>query len=272
MKKSNFNFNYTFKYTPYSYSKISTFKNCPYRFKLQYIDKIKTKFNKTPALEKGSFLHYGIEHYLKGNLKDEINKYNFEVSGKDDIINYKKQLKQILKGENVQIYKSFNKNNVYIEEGFGLYWKNINDKWQFELGKYSKQSTIYGYIDLMIYDDFLERVNIIDHKSGKFRKDQDELQLKIYAIVGFLKFPDVNDVYVQFDFLEHNKSINFKFERKDFDKISYEVIQKIIEVENEENFNKKDTFCNWCPYYNEGHCNGKDIPIVEEMSINSIKI
>ena len=35
------------KYAPYSYSMIGTFKNCPYRFKLQYIDKIKTKFEKT---------------------------------------------------------------------------------------------------------------------------------------------------------------------------------------------------------------------------------
>jgi len=262
MKNSKFNF----KYIPYSYSKINTFKNCPYRFKLQYLDKIKTKFNKTPALEKGSFLHYGIEHYLKGDLKDKINEFKFEVSKDENILEYKKQLKKILKSENVQLYKSFDKENVFIEEGFGLYWKEINNKWQFELGEYSFDSTIYGYIDLMIYDDFLERVSIIDHKSGKYREDQDELQLKIYAIVGFLKFPNINNVYVQFDFIEQDKSINFKFERKDLDKISYEVIQKIIEIENEKNFNKKDTYCNWCPYYSEGHCSGKDIPIIEDFN------
>ena len=109
------------KYAPYSYSMIGTFKNCPYRFKLQYIDKIKTKFNVTPALEKGKFLHFGIEHYLKGTLKDKINEFKFQTISENEKKEIFKLLKKILKSKNIQFYKSFD--NLYIEYGFGLILK-----------------------------------------------------------------------------------------------------------------------------------------------------
>ena len=46
-----------------SYSRISTFKQCPYQYKLIYIDKLKTKFNMDPsnALVLGTAIHTGIE-------------------------------------------------------------------------------------------------------------------------------------------------------------------------------------------------------------------
>lgn len=46
-----------------SYSRVGTFKQCPYKYKLQYIDKLKTKFNLDPqnALVLGTAVHEGIE-------------------------------------------------------------------------------------------------------------------------------------------------------------------------------------------------------------------
>ena len=41
------------KFIPYSYSKIASFKQCPYKFKLQYIDKVEIPFETNIALEKG---------------------------------------------------------------------------------------------------------------------------------------------------------------------------------------------------------------------------
>lgn len=57
-----------------SYSRIDTFKQCPYKYKLIYIDKLETKFNLDPtnALVLGTALHTGIEKTFWKQLKDII--------------------------------------------------------------------------------------------------------------------------------------------------------------------------------------------------------
>ena len=41
------------KHAPYSYSKISTFQQCPLKFKFQYIDRIPVDQEQSPAIERG---------------------------------------------------------------------------------------------------------------------------------------------------------------------------------------------------------------------------
>ena len=238
------------KYKPYSYSMIGTFKNCPYRFKLQYIDKIKTKFNLSPALEKGSFIHKGIELYLKNKLDESIKDYKFTTINEEEKKEIFKTLKKILKGKNIQFYKSFD--NLYIEYGFGL---NLKDN-DVEVKPYGKDVDIRGFIDLMFYDDFTNSVYIIDHKTGQFRKNQDKLQISIYYLVAYKLFPEAEKFYLNFDFVEHDKSVSYTYTRDDFNEILNYVKNSIKQVEEEKEFSKKTTYCNWCPYFNEGHCNG----------------
>lgn len=47
-----------------SYSKVSCFSECPYKYKLRYLDKLETKFDEkaTNALVLGTAIHEGIEH------------------------------------------------------------------------------------------------------------------------------------------------------------------------------------------------------------------
>ncbi len=50
----------------FSHSRIGVFKSCPYKYKLQYIDKVKTILNADAnnALILGTSLHTGIEKIL----------------------------------------------------------------------------------------------------------------------------------------------------------------------------------------------------------------
>lgn len=76
----------------YSYSNISTFSQCPYRWKLQYLDKLKTipETNADNALWLGLGLHKGIE---TGSAELGVAEYqsHFNVLT-DEIINYSIQL------------------------------------------------------------------------------------------------------------------------------------------------------------------------------------
>ena len=53
-----------------SYSEIRQWKECPWRHKLLYIDKLST-FEESPHLHYGTIIHDGCEHFLKTKeLKD----------------------------------------------------------------------------------------------------------------------------------------------------------------------------------------------------------
>lgn len=60
-----------------SYSRIDTFKQCPYKYKLIYIDKLETKFNLDPtnALVLGTALHTGIEKNVLEAIKGYYSNY-----------------------------------------------------------------------------------------------------------------------------------------------------------------------------------------------------
>ena len=49
-----------------SYSEVRSWKECPYRHKLAYVDKIDT-FEESPYLDYGTLLHEQIENFLNGN-------------------------------------------------------------------------------------------------------------------------------------------------------------------------------------------------------------
>ncbi|HBF7378790.1 TPA: PD-(D/E)XK nuclease family protein, partial [Clostridioides difficile] len=56
----------------FSHSRIGVFKNCPYKYKLQYIDKVKTILNadSNNALILGTSLHTGIEKDIDAAVKE----------------------------------------------------------------------------------------------------------------------------------------------------------------------------------------------------------
>ena len=71
-----------YKYLPYSFSKISTYKQCAKKFEFQYILKPATdvEVNKF-HLEKGDLVHLLIENVLKGTISTfKPPKYDFLTS------------------------------------------------------------------------------------------------------------------------------------------------------------------------------------------------
>lgn len=63
----------------YSYSKVSTFKDCPYKYKLRYLDKLETKFDEkaTNPLILGTCVHTGIE---KRSVSQAVDEYKSSYS------------------------------------------------------------------------------------------------------------------------------------------------------------------------------------------------
>ena len=106
-----------------------------------------------------------------------------------------------------------------------------------EVTSYGKNCDIRGFIDLMFYDDFTESVYIIDHKSGKFNENQDKLQISIYYLVAYKLFQNAEIFNLNFDFIEHDKSVSYTYTRDDFQKV-LNYVKDELNIDDAKHFSK----------------------------------
>lgn len=136
----------------WSYSRLSAFRDCPYKFFLRHISRVKDEDRFYASY--GSFIHKLIEKYYNGELPKEKLQTEFlvgfsnEVKGKRP----KKELVQKYIQKGAEYFKSF--------EPFPYKPIGIEKKVEFKLGDYD----FIGYIDYLGEDEDGELV-VIDNKS-----------------------------------------------------------------------------------------------------------
>lgn len=146
--------------TQYSYSRVSLFEDCPYHFKLRYIDKlteIPDLNNAANPLFIGHALHKGIETDVETALEDYFNSFNVTT---DRMIEESMKLEILIP-----------KVKTFLEQfvGFELIHEYYIDKPNFR-----------GYVDLILKSPNGESM-IIDYKySNHIKNYMDSGQLHIY--------------------------------------------------------------------------------------------
>ena len=226
----------TLKFAPYSYSKISTFKSCPLKFKFQYIDKIPGKMD-TAALIKGRTIHYLIEN---SNLTE---------------IEYSDEMKQNIRDypEAVQIKNNFEQSELGIK-----YLKNIDKASinEYKLGlsltlsatEYSRESLFNGIVDYICVKSGV--LYICDFKSGKYRDNrfQDYNQLLFYAIHFFEKYK-IPKIIISFIYVEHNLENDLELKIEYLDNYKIELLTSIKEIETCADFKPNiSKLCDYCGF------------------------
>ncbi len=246
--------------TLYSHSRISTYENCPYKFKLRYIDKVKTdketieaflgsrvhetlewlyeqvKMENLPSLKK-VLRHY--EKDWKRNFNNQIrivkdfSEKNYYKKGRKFIINYYKR------------YKPFKENTIETEKRIVV---NLDGK-----GRYKLQ----GYIDRLVYNKDKKEYEIHDYKTNNYLKTQDDLdqdrQLALYSIAINESYPDANKICLVWHFLAFDKEFCSYRDGEEIEKLKKDTIEIIKEIETHEKSGKewkpkKSNLCKWCEY------------------------
>lgn len=240
----------------FSYSNISTFSQCPYRWKLQYLDKLKTipETNADNPLWLGLGLHKGIE---TGSADLGVFEYqsHFNVLT-DDVINYSMQLEY-------QIPRVIN----LLPEG---------GKHELEI----KTDNFVGYIDYVFGDtlyDFKFSNNIDNYLHSP--------QLSIYKYylesirpdlkINHLKYVFVPKISIRqkhkakppetlYEFrtrlLEHLEASEIKIIEVSYDHDSISQFKACCKIlETIKTFPKNPTkLCGWCPYQKYCESDGKE--------------
>lgn len=232
------NYSHLIKPMRWSYSRLTTFEQCPYKFFLQYI----SHERKRPLFfsDFGSFVHHILELYLTGLLpKEELPSF------------YLTRFQRKVHGgaPNPQIYRSFfNAGLDYLRniDFYDTQPEAVEWKTEFKLGEYP----FVGIIDVVSNKD--GTLAIIDHKSHPLKprtgkknptKSDKELddylrQLYLYSIPVYEKYGKFPDK-LMFNCFRTGVLIEETFSEEKFSEVcrwALDLIARIIDCEDWEAF------------------------------------
>ena len=232
----------------YSYSKLTSFYDCPYAFYRYY--QLGEEGESNLFASYGILVHSILERYAKGTLKLEELPEEFEASFEmeitEPIMMFGKDLTQTYYNNGIIFFANF--------KGFwGLHPLESEYRFEINLGK----NTFVGVIDLLAKDDN-DNFIVVDHKSSsKFSKKE----LKTKARQLYLYAKAVYDKYGKFPTeLWFNHFKNNYIEKIKFNKESYEetikwALDTMDKIESCIEFNPNNSdrfFCGYlCDYRND---------------------
>lgn len=242
----------------YSHSRVSTFETCPYKYKLQYIDKIKPEIQNTIEAFMGDLVHQTLEKlykdkkFHKNTPKESLLKYYKDLWKKgysEDILiakkdqgltedNYKKMGIKFI-SDYYDRMKPFNQLTILGLETQDRMTLKDGNQWHVRIDKFASDDNGNYYI--------------CDYKTNSRMKDQEEAdsdrQLAMYSIWVKDKFKDTKSVKLVWHMLAFNKDVISQRTDKELDKLQNEVIDLIKKIENAKKYPTNVTpLCNYCGY------------------------
>ncbi len=222
-----------------SHSKVMSFDDCPFKYKLNYIDKIRPAIT-PPALLKGSAIHSIFDKvYDETETFLEFKKW---LRSHKNYEKYKDQIENFIKYNDELYLKYFQYKPLHTE------LRLFDDKWN-----------VIGIIDRI--DDFDGKIVVTDYKTGKFHPIEDyDIQLGTYKKLLKDKMGidvDTYSVYFSKDNITTFKDADNNWEAKA--EIFFKSIRNKIQLKMEQDnpaWPKTGRWCNWCQF-NPTHCQGK---------------
>jgi len=250
----------------YSHSRLSTFEQCPLKFKFQYIDKLKPDIKQSIEGFLGNKVHNTLQwiydevaklrilkldevlqHYISNWNKDFNNEIKIIKQEFDAKYYFNQGIKFLL--DYFLKYSPFKDNTIATEKRIII---NLDSE-----GKYKLQ----GYIDRLVHNKETNTFEIHDYKTNGFLKTQQELdndrQLALYAIGIKNLFEQAKDVHLIWHFLAFNEKRISKRTDEQLNQLKQEIIQLINKIESTTEFPScPSMLCKWCGF--RSYCKFKD--------------
>ena len=241
----------------YSHSKMSTFRQCPLKYRFGYIDRIKKEEEGIEAFT-GSCVHKALEELLK--LKKEFDREpDYEKAEELFLATWEEKYHPGIvirrKGVTPEDYRRRGlmclRNYFEMDKGqeFGELL-GLEVRLAFQLGG----SSIKGFIDRLQRDG--NTFHIIDYKVTKNdmaqEKADSDTQLALYEIGIRKLYPDVQNVVLHWYILPHKNVVDSTRSESERLELETEVLSLIEEIENTSDFLPVETaLCDWCEYPEE---------------------
>lgn len=243
----------------YSHSKVSTYENCPRKFKFQYIEHEEQDIQETIEVFMGKRVHETLEKlYRDKKFKKLVSKAtllkfykdNWEKNISPDVLVVKKELKQDnykkmgakFIEDYYNRYKPFDQLTIIDLETEDRMTLKDGSQWHVRIDKFAcdKEGNYF----------------VCDYKTNAGMKDQEEAdsdrQLAMYSIWVRDKFHDVKSVKLLWHMLAFDKDVYSERSPEQLKKLEEETINTIKKIEQatkEDNFPTNVTaLCNYCGF------------------------
>lgn len=242
----------------YSHSRLSTFEQCPYKFKLRYIEKIEPVIKDTIESFLGKIVHKTLEklyidlriNYV--NTLDELHQFLqhmwYELFT-DEIVIVKNQY---TKHDYLSLAEEYITNYYHTYAPFNQTKTiGVENHIVFPLDKESNYK-IQGFIDRLSLKKPGHYV-IHDYKTSSRLPSQYQLnkdrQLALYALGIKKLYPDVENIHLVWHYLKFNKEFHSHRSDKQLEKLVSQVKSLIILIEETSTYPRKPSpLCHWCEY------------------------
>lgn len=243
----------------YSHSKVSTYENCPYKYKLQYIEKEKPEIQNTIEAFMGGIVHQALEDLYKRK------KFKQRVSKETLIKFYRNQWDKEYSNDILIVKEGLNEKNYKKmgEKFLSDYYDRMKPFEQITILDLETQDRMtlkdgsqwHVRIDKLGCDDE-GNYYVCDYKTNSRMKDQEEAdsdrQLAMYSIWVKDKFKDAKSVKLVWHMLAFNKDAISERTDEELEILHEDVIKSIKEIEEAEK--KRDfptrvtALCSYCGF------------------------
>mgnify|MGYP000843577521 FL=1 len=270
----------------YSHSRLGTYENCPFQYKLRYVDRVKPILGNTIESFMGSMVHDSLEWLYKlardSNIVSKealINKYDelWSEKWKEDIRVVKKELTADNFKETGQTclemyYDRYHPFNQAITIG-------LEERMMIQLPEDKKMQ---GYIDRLdkVGDGHF---SVHDYKTSnrvppQAKADQDR-QLGLYALAVHQKYPEIKKIDLVWHYVRFDEEVRSSRTEEQLDIMVENTVNLIKDVETAtelKNFPiKTSILCNWCefkaqcPEYSHQYASQSNVPVLDTTTMTA---
>ena len=259
----------------YSHSKLGTFQNCKYKYKLQYIDRVKVSVPTTIEAFMGAKVHEALEklykdlQHQKMNAKEELLAF-FEKRWNED---WDKEILIVKKEYTAEHYRAMG--NKFISDYYDHYTpfnhlRTIGVETEERLSL-SDGNSYHIRIDRLSCDAS-GNYYICDYKTNNSLKAQDELdsdrQLAMYSLWVKQNFKDARKVYLLWYFLAFDKEMISERNDIQLETLKNDVQMLIKEIESCVDFpTTVNALCNYCVYKSICPAWKHEFAVIEEVPV-----
>lgn len=243
----------------YSHSRLSTFEQCPLKFKLKYIDKLKPEIERSIEAHLGGVVHEVLE-WLYTEVK------NKKLPSLDHIIKiYAEKWQEtftpeiLIVKQNKTIQDYFNKGVQFLID---YYTKNkpfddntLETEKKIEI-TLDDSTKLIGFIDRLVHNLETQEYEVHDYKTANSMPLKEQIendrQLALYSIAIKEIFGQDKEVKLVWHYLAHNQKITSTRTQEQLTQLKEDTLELIKKIESTKEFPaNKSILCNWCEYKNQ---------------------
>jgi len=237
----------------HSHHRLVDFLNCNLLYKLRYLDKLSTDKSDATALTLGSAVHKFIEDYSEHCIRNKVGSDHAYVIGHRD--SYIIDLHPDSLNDYYEIIDTFEEKHRFDIDGskdMVVEGKVAFDK-NWERCEWNDKSAMFrGIIDR--YYVYADTINITDYKTNRrikpFSEVKNDFQLKTYAWMCHLLYPDMETFLASLDFVRYGVVIGpVKFNIDQVIQIGKYIDFLIKKIENNKEWEPSlGSHCEYCGY------------------------